>query len=289
MFTLHVSYSQNENSGIIYGLEAGTFLSTAKQSPFWLRTNKFGEVPLESNIFAIRGDVQKEYSSNDFKNAKLNNLAFGFGVRGVANIGKVNQFTFSELYGKPTVPFLQGGTNNFIDSFASDLDAYFNIISGRALTDDGNFTTTGNISGEGGNRAGNHLGTIDLAIEFNGEKSDLLLYKQSIYEDGSLATLSNIQDGLVGLKLIRKHVESGIKQISVEYLNTTNQGGRLSSLSNNIPELRGRDNYFNNGTYEDSWTYKGFTLGVPFLMPINATPNLGLSADTLKTINSSYI
>jgi hypothetical protein len=169
------------------------------------------------------------------------------------------------------------------------LDAYFNIISGRALTDDGNFTTTGNISGEGGNRAGNHLGTIDLAIEFNGEKSDLLLYKQSIYEDGSLATLSNIQDGLVGLKLIRKHVESGIKQISVEYLNTTNQGGRLSSLSNNIPELRGQDNYFNNGTYEDSWTYKGFTLGVPFLIPINATPNLGLSADTLKTINSSYI
>jgi hypothetical protein len=400
MFTFHVSYSQNENSGIIYGLEAGTFLSTARQSPFWLRTNKFGEVPLESNILAIRGDVQKEYSSNDFKNAKLKNLAYGFGVGGVANIGKVNQFTFSELYGKlkyksleffaglrrevfglmddntvglgnytwsgnalpipkvqislpnytpilkngfvaikgnyahgwfgsadsvknyylhekslyfrfgkprwnvkfhggfnhqaqwggkPTVPFLQGGTNNFIDSFASDLDAYFNIISGRALTDDGNFTTTGNISGEGGNRAGNHLGTIDLAIEFNGEKSDLLLYKQSIYEDGSLATLSNIQDGLVGLKLIRKHVESGIKQISVEYLNTTNQGGRLSSLSNNIPELRGRDNYFNNGTYEDSWTYKGFTLGVPFLMPINATPNLGLSADTLKTINSSYI
>jgi hypothetical protein len=400
MFAFHISFSQNENNHIIYGLEAGTFLSTTEQSPFWLRTNKFGEVPLESNIFALRGDVQKGYSSNDFKNTKLKNFAYGFGVRGIANIGKANQFTFSELYGKlkykslefyagrrreifglmndntvglgnyswsgnalpipkiqislpnytpllkngfvaikgnyahgwfgsadsvknyylhekslylrfekphwnvkfhggfnhqtqwggkPTVPFLQGGTNNLIDSFASNLDAYLSIITSRALTDDGNFTTTGNISGEKGDRVGNHLGTIDLAIEYASKNNNFMLYKQSIYEDGSLAALSNVFDGLYGLIISNKLPESNLQTISIEYLNTTNQGGRLSSLNNTIPELRGRDNYFNDGIYEDSWTYKGLTLGIPLLMPVNATPNLGLSPDTLNNINSRYI
>jgi hypothetical protein len=397
LFIITATYGQNKADSLRYGIEIGAIGSTTQQATFWSRTNQFGEVPLESNVVTFRGDVQKEYGLNDFKNK---NFSYGFGVRGVANIGRINQVLLSEVYGKlrfkalelsagrrknifglledntvgignyiwagnalpipkvelalpnytpvvkngfiavkgnyahgwfgsadsvknyflhekslyvrfgkprwnlklhggfnhqvqwggsPTVPFLQGGTNNFITTFANDLDAYLNVVAGRALTDDGNFTTTGNISGEGGNRAGNHLGTLDLAVEYNSKSYDLLLYRQSIYEDGSLAALSNVYDGLTGLIITRKNTSTGLKKITLEYLNTTNQGGSLSSLSNNIPELRGRDNYFNNATYEDSWTYKGFTLGTPFLMPINATPNLGLSSDTLQTINSRYI
>jgi hypothetical protein len=188
--------------------------------------------------------------------------------------------------GKPSVPFIQGGTNNFIDKFAGDWDAYYNVVAGRTLTDDGNFTTTGNISGEGGNRAGNHLGTIDFAIEYDTKKNNFMLYKQSVYEDGSLAALSNVVDGLYGL-IVSNKGKSALHKISISYLHTANQGGGLGEST--IPELRGRDNYFNNGTYEDSWTYKGLTLGVPLLMPINSTPNLGLSTDTLGTINSRYI
>src|SRR5690606_15021588 len=47
---------------------------------------------------------------------------------------------------------------------------------------------------------------------------------------------------------------------------TTDQGGPTSS-AHTTPELRGRDNYFNNGVYRDGWSYHGNTIGSPFMIP----------------------
>ena len=64
----------------------------------------------------------------------------------------------------------------------------------------------------------------------------------------------------------------------LEYLNTSNQGGSLQSGNQTafIPELRGADDYFNNGTYEEGWVYRKQTIGTPFIMPLSASTGVTL-------------
>ncbi|WP_373511126.1 hypothetical protein [Persicitalea sp.] len=47
-------------SDLDYEVEAGVMLSSAKSNPFWLRSNHYGEVPLESQNFTLRGQASKE-------------------------------------------------------------------------------------------------------------------------------------------------------------------------------------------------------------------------------------
>lgn len=381
-------FSQNGLKGTRYSLEAGAFVSTASSTPFWLRSNQYGEVPVDGQTFSLRGEAWKDYDSLPLTQTKKK-VMFGYGVRGVANIGKSNQFLFSEWYGKarygafefyagrrreivgltdstlsmgsyswsgnalpmpklqialvnytpilkngliavkgnfahgwfgsgdstqnyflhqkslyvrfgkpawrfkfygginhqvqwggsPTVPFVQGGTNALISNYGSNLEAYTHVVTGISLQALGYFKNSGGISGEGGNRLGNHLGTLDIALEYETDATKWLFYRQSIYEDGSLFVLSNITDGLNGLSIDRKNVTLGIKKIVLEYLDTSNQGGSLQSGNQTAftPQLRGGDDYFNNGTYEEGWKYKNRTIGTPFIMPLNETTGARLT------------
>lgn len=376
-------------TGVGYGLEAGAFVSSANSNPFWLRSNQFGEVPLESQVFTLRASAHKDFDTQIRNNKNKKKLRYAYGARAVINVGKANQFLFSELYGKlrygafefqvgrqreiiglvdtslsigsyawsgnalpmpkiqismpnytpilkngliavkgnfahgwfgsgdstehyflhqksiylrlgkpawrfklygginhqvqwggkPRVPFLQGGTNAFITQYGSGLDAFIYVATGIPLQSLGYYRGTNTVSGEGGNRLGNHLGTIDLAVEYDNNKTKWMLYRQSIYEDGSLFVLSNISDGLTGLSIDMKGNKQGVQKIVFEYLNTTNQGGPKQSGNQtaSIPELRGADDYFNNATYEEGWTYRKQTIGTPFLMPLSASTGVGLS------------
>ena len=118
------------------------------------------------------------------------------------------------------------------------------------------------------NRVGNHLGSIDLGVEINFEKSSLLLYRQNIYETGSLYYLSSVQDGLNGLSWKNKNISTNfsIKEVLVEYLYTKSQGGSLSSDAP-ISELRGSVNYFNHGQYLNGWSYLSQIIGTAFISP----------------------
>ncbi len=389
-------YSQDSLKTNKYELEVGTYISSTNNLPFWLRSNQYGEIPLESNAVTIRGQMEKEYKDNDFRIQKLKNWSYGYKVRAVSNVGKNNQFLISEIYfktrfkalefylgrkkeiygiadstlssgsfiwsgnslpipkvqisvpnympilkngfisvkgnfahgwfgsgdstknyllhqkslyfkfgkpkwnlnvqagfnhqvqwgGSPRVPFIQGGSNTYITQYGSDLEAYWYVLSGKSLSLDGVFSS-GNTSGEGGNRAGNHLGTLDLAIEIHNTKINVLIYKQSIYEDGSLAFLTNVYDGLYGLSITSKSAKNGPIKLNLEFLDTHNQGGNLSSLrSENIAQLRGRDDYFNNSVYEEGWVYHQNTIGSPFLMPIRTSPYL---TSNFPTLNPNYI
>ncbi|MFC5413016.1 capsule assembly Wzi family protein [Larkinella bovis] len=118
------------------------------------------------------------------------------------------------------------------------------------------------------NRVGNHLGTVDLALEANLGSLSLLLYRQSIYDDGSLFYLTNIRDGLQGLRLKNQRSERAFFSISeflAEFLYTKNQGGPNFLIFD--PSRRGRDNYFNHSQYLDGWIYNGRTIGSPFMTP----------------------
>ena len=123
-----------------------------------------------------------------------------------------------------------------------------------------------------GSRVGNHFGTIDLGMEYKAYDWVYFLYRQSIYEDGSLYKLSNIKDGLNGIVLKRnnKLVTSSlhINTLLAEFIYTKNQGGEVFDFATTT---FGRDNYYNHYVYNQGWSYKGRGLGSPVIPNDNVT------------------
>ncbi|GAB3961756.1 hypothetical protein GCM10028805_61370 [Spirosoma harenae] len=383
-----LAFSQVASQKPHYELEAGTYLSTSETNPFWIRSNQFGEIPLESNGFTLRAQLKKDYEPRVNGQKNKGRFSYGYGARAVFNAGSINQILVSELYGKirygafelfagrkkeifglvdstlsagsyiwsgnalpvPKVeislpnytPILKNGlisikgnyahgwfgtgdsvsnvllhqkslyvrlgkpnwrfkfyggfnhqaqwggqllyprfdTGVRITKFGTDWEAYRYVVTVKSLyTLDTLRITDGTASAEGGNRVGNHLGSIDLALEYENEDSKWLFYRQSFYEAGALFYLNNISDGLNGISYSRKNVENGVLRVVFEYLQTSNQGGPITSGRTTVPQLRGEEDYFNNGRYIDGWTYKGQTIGTPFIMPLRYTTGLPQNID----------
>ncbi|WP_394351008.1 capsule assembly Wzi family protein [Spirosoma arboris] len=115
------------------------------------------------------------------------------------------------------------------------------------------------------NRVGNHLGSVDMAAEIDLVRHTLYIYRQNIYEDGSLFYLLNIADGLNGVRLRRNDSKAIVRDILFEFLNTTSQGGPAFIFDD--PNRRGKDDYFNHQQYRDGWAYRNHTIGTPFIAP----------------------
>ena len=167
-------------------------------------------------------------------------------------------------------PLNQSAINGQVGSSFND---YINVVTGRSLAVVGD--TTKNGGNDALNRSGNHLGTLDFGFDINVNNFSVLFYRQNIYEDGSLAYLSNITDGLNGISInIRKKSEANIRiqKIVLEYLNTTSQGG-VGGSDNTDARLRGQDNYFNNGVYKGGWSYNQTSLGTAFINNVSSVTN----------------
>ena len=113
-------------------------------------------------------------------------------------------------------------------------------------------------------KVGNHLGSIDVGMEYNFENIKMLAYRQTFYEVGGLAHLSNIRDGLNGLSFTNK--KAGTKNVQwrkllLEILYTKNQGGEAWSKVTRS----GDEDYYNNYLYTEGWSYKKMVLGSPFI------------------------
>jgi Capsule assembly protein Wzi len=92
------TFAQNLFSNTKYQLEAGTYLSTSGVTPFWLRSNQYGIVPLQPPILTFRGSAHKEYDSTKNENQKLRKFDYGYGFWGVANVGKQSGLLLPEAY-----------------------------------------------------------------------------------------------------------------------------------------------------------------------------------------------
>jgi len=120
------------------------------------------------------------------------------------------------------------------------------------------------------NRVGNHLGSIDLALEYQGFDYKWFFYRQNLYEDGSLYKFTNITDGLNGIsvqKLNSYGADFEVTGAVIEFLYTKSQGGSTWILTQNL----GRDNYFNHSQVVEGWSYFGRTIGTPFIPPTTDT------------------
>jgi hypothetical protein len=145
-----------------------------------------------------------------------------------------------------------GGEEKIFTGGLKTLEAYKYVILGKPWAD---------------SRVGNHFGTIDMAAEWRGNVWNIFLYRQSIYEDGSLAKLTNIADGLNGLRFKRKHIDEKdlsfkLNTILAEFIYTKEQGSSSFDFDKGI---FGRDNYFNHYIYAQGWSYKGRALGTPLV------------------------
>ncbi|CAG5018234.1 hypothetical protein DYBT9275_05961 [Dyadobacter sp. CECT 9275] len=148
----------------------------------------------------------------------------------------------------------------------NSLKSYFYVITGKPHP-----KINGLTHFDFSNRIGNHLGSIDLAIETKIKNTSLLIYRQNIYEDGSLYYLNNISDGLNGIRIKKKSNPNAVFQINeavLEFLCTKSQGGPIANLN---PQIRGKDDYFNNAQVRDGWSYQGRTIGTPFISSASDT------------------
>ena len=96
MISINVSHSQSLTSNIKYQLETGIYLSSSGKTPFWLRSNQYGIVALESQFATFRGSAHKDYDSTKNENHKLKKFGIGYGAWSVVNVGKVNQLLLPE-------------------------------------------------------------------------------------------------------------------------------------------------------------------------------------------------
>jgi hypothetical protein len=200
---------------------------------------------------------------------------------------KLHQKQLYGRIGKPNSKLkLYGGINHQVQwggkspyetvngQMPTGLKNYLVMIRGGAKIDTINATRFDNA-----NRVGNHLGTIDLAFEINGADANWFFYRQNIYEDGSLFRLTNIADGLNGVRIRRKRADKNhfsISEIVFEGLYTKSQGGKIFIFDQRI---FGKDNYFNHTQVRDGWSYYDRTIGTPFITPTSETiwkfPNYG--------------
>jgi hypothetical protein len=211
--------------------------------------------PLGSNgLIAVKGN----YAHGWFDNGRAD--ASGVFLHQKSFYGRIGKPNWKmKVYGGFNHQVQWGGTAKYKDDyltnptgkFGSSFKDYLAVISGKSNVKSDTSTTATSFDAE--NRTGNHLGSIDIGLELNYPKFNLFIYRQNIFEDGSLFYLNNITDGLNGLSISLKNQISenvSISKITFEFLNTISQGG-LGGSTALLASQRGQDQYFNNGQYRD--------------------------------------
>lgn len=147
------------------------------------------------------------------------------------------------------------GNSYYESDFSMPLSQmYYYVVTGKRYNN-------GDIMGE---RLGNHLGSLDLGVEYFSGKVRMFVYRQQIYETGALAYLANIQDGLSGIALTNLKNQDRVAswdKILLEFLYTKIQGGPPWAPSS----PSGAESYYNHGQFLQGWAYNGTVMGSPFI------------------------
>ncbi|WP_428665033.1 capsule assembly Wzi family protein [Runella sp.] len=121
-------------SAYSYQLELGGVVATSSQTPFWLRTNQYGIIPLESKFGTARMGMSRQYRTDTTLKSAFD---WGFGVNGVFNVTENNnKIWWPDLYVKVKLgPFeLSGGNRREIFGLGdSTLTSGFVAWSGNAM------------------------------------------------------------------------------------------------------------------------------------------------------------
>ena len=120
------------------------------------------------------------------------------------------------------------------------------------------------------------MGIWDFFIITKNSDKKLKFYYQHFFEDTSGLRFANKTDGLWGIEF-----QNFIKNntILIEYLNTFNQ---------NIDPPYVDDSYYIHGLYQSGWSYKGYTLGNPFIDFKNNNPSKVMHLGMKRILDDKY-
>ncbi|TKT93294.1 capsule assembly Wzi family protein [Dyadobacter frigoris] len=168
-----------------------------------------------------------------------------------------------------------GGENEISPvNHLSTLNAYWYVVSGKTLDY---------------RKVGTHFGTIDLAGEWKGSNWNYFLYRQNIYDTGSLFKANNFIDGLNGIRIKRikplskNETYFSINSFLLEVIGTQNQTNNspLSGLA-----IFENGDYFNSYIYRRGWSYNGASIGTP-LIPGQSLTDGDLPRNQTKFTNNN--
>ena len=219
-----------------------------------LATNGFLEVPFTKRLFAFQASFAHGWlgptriNPNYFRNSTDQ---YGHYVPTY-----LHQKTFYGRFGKPTWKVnLYGGFSDF--AFWGNENIIWNPGFDLSLTESYRRVVLG--ENWNGSKVGNHFGSIDLAASIKGKTRDVFLYRQSIFDTGSLLNAFNL-DGLTGVSIHNKTPKSSnifIQKLLVEYYYSNDQVDPL------VVAGGGNNDYFNHYIYLDGWAYRSRLLGTP--------------------------
>ena len=144
-----------------------------------------------------------------------------------------------------------GGIQNTVwggDGRSSDLDDYLRAVSGKALGSD--LAPT---------REGNTIAAYDFALQYTTERWTVRATRLFYLEDTVSMRFRSPWDGMWGLGVRRRADQGWITGLLYEHMNTIQQDALPGAP-------RGRVDYYNHGTYESGWTYRGAVLGNPLFV-----------------------
>lgn len=140
----------------------------------------------------------------------------------------------------------------------ADLKSFVDIFYGRAGGSDAS-------KNDQFNALGNHIISQSMKLDVDILEFSVSGYWQKISEDGPVKyfwNAPNKADGLWGVS-VRNSQFPYIKGILYEFLQTSDQSGPYLDKDGII--YGGADGYFNNGVYQNGWTYYSRTIGTAFI------------------------
>lgn len=119
-------------------VEAGGYVSSGDLTPFWLRTNQFGAVPLQSPSAVIQGNVGKSYVFYDSLKQRSRKFDWGFAFNPVLTFDKADnlKLIFPEAHAKirfKAVELFVGRRKEVMGLGDSTLSSGFYSVSGNSL------------------------------------------------------------------------------------------------------------------------------------------------------------
>ncbi len=239
-------------SWAVSGTNLGILKVEVSVRDFWV-------VPGLAQLFAFKGSFSHGWIGNlqMARYIEQDTLLIGSYLHQMSLYGRFGMPAWRlKLYGGFNHQVVWGHEQDYYndDYTLSSIETYFYVITGKKYSN-------GYIQEE---RQGNHLGSIDIGLEYEFDKVKLILYRQNFYEAGALAYLANIQDGLNGISFENKQTGNTKpiwSKLLFEFLYTKNQAGEPWSPDTPSPY----EPYYNHGQYITGWSYLGTGLGTPFI------------------------
>jgi hypothetical protein len=96
---LTLSLRAQSTKSVQYNAELGGFVTNSAQTPFWLRANQYGTVPLQGSLATLRLGVAKDYKHRqDTLNHRASRFDWGFGLNVVANSVPLSYYNSARLF-----------------------------------------------------------------------------------------------------------------------------------------------------------------------------------------------